>query len=89
MPRYIDADALIECIGEDVITNSRASIECKHMIIRLLSMERYSPTADVAPRAELAREIFEEIDKLHIHVSSAYDANRYAELKKKYTEEKK
>lgn len=40
-------------------------------------------------RSNVAREIFDEIDKLHIHVSSPYDANRYAELKKKYTEGKK
>ena len=38
-------------------------------------------------RREFARKIFEEIDKLHIHVSSPYDANRYAELKNKYTGE--
>ena len=37
--------------------------------------------------SEVAREIFAEIDALHIHTSSAYVWKRYAELKKKYESE--
>lgn len=50
-------------------------------------------TADVVPRAELAREIFEEIEKIGairkvIHQGEiVYDVtSEYAELKKKYTD---
>ena len=45
------------------------------------------PTADVAPRAEVAREIFEEMDKIMLpllhEVSQVYI---YVKLKKKYTQ---
>ena len=53
------------------------------------------PTADVAPKSEVAREIFEEIDKEYGENCGAYriDDLTYgqlwdflAELKKKYTE---
>ena len=37
--------------------------------------------------SEVAKEIFEEIEKLHLNFSSQYDAVMFAELKKKYTEE--
>ena len=40
-------------------------------------------------KAEVAREIFEEIEKLHLHITNDFDARRYEELKKKYTEGKK
>ena len=51
----------------------------------------FKPTADVVPRAELAREIFEEIDTLLCcHASGDIDDKRlyvmFDELKKKYTE---
>lgn len=49
---------------------------CKH----------FKPTADVAPKSEVAREIFAEIEKLHLHVTNEFDMRRYEELKKKYTE---
>lgn len=35
----------------------------------------------------IAREIFEEIEKLHLHITNEFDVRRYTELKKKYTEE--
>lgn len=34
-------------------------------------------------RLEVAREIFEEIEKLHLHITNEFDVRRYAELKKK------
>ncbi len=46
---------------------------CKH----------FKPTADVAPKSEVAREIFEEIDK-----TVFADMDFFKELKKKYTERK-
>ena len=36
-------------------------------------------------KAEVAREIFEEIEKLHLHITNEFDLRRYEELKKKYT----
>ena len=51
------------------------------------------PTADVAPRAEVAREIFEEIKKIGVVTQVIrsgkiiYDVTaEYAALQKKYTE---
>lgn len=49
------------------------------------------PTADVAPKSEVAREIFEEIDELLDFVGAMIGTkiiycSKYAELKKKYTE---
>lgn len=44
--------------------------------------------ADVAPWAEVAKEIFEEIEKLHLHITNEFDLRRYEALKKKYTEDK-
>ena len=50
-----------------------------------------TPVADVAPKAEIAREIFEEIEKI-ITIHKLYgdfcvDSKLYTELKKKYTGE--
>lgn len=42
----------------------------------------YKSAADVAPKSEVAREIFEEIDK-----TVFADMDFFKELKKKYTEE--
>ena len=53
------------------------------------------PTADVVPKSEVAREIFEEIEKNECHDISGKTtmymlfAEEFAELKKKYTEDKK
>lgn len=53
----------------------------------------YKPTTDVVPRAEVAREIFGEIDYVtKEHASGDIDDHwlyvRLDELKRKYTEEK-
>lgn len=40
-------------------------------------------------KAAVAREIFEEIEKLHLHITNDFDARRYEELKKKYADGKK
>ena len=51
----------------------------------------YKPTADVAPRAEVARKIFDEIHKIRsfgIYYNCAIiNLDRLAEIEKKYTGE--
>lgn len=37
-----------------------------------------------AGKQAAAEQIFEDIDKLHLHVSNEYEARAYAELKEKY-----
>ena len=37
-----------------------------------------------AGKQAAAEQIFEDIDKLHLHVSNEYEARAYEELKKKY-----
>ena len=61
MARYIDADALIDYIRQNVMTSSRDSAECKEFMIDHIGMEWFAPTADVIPRAEVEK-IFAEID---------------------------
>ena len=34
-----------------------------------------------------AEEIFEELERLHLHITNEFDLRRYNELKKKYTED--
>lgn len=93
MARYTDTDKLktdilmkykkhweVPCSSEDrliqnIVTDLRVLIE-------------KNTTADVVPRAEVAREIFGEIEKLHLHITNEFDLRRYEELKKKYTEDK-
>lgn len=55
-----------------------------------------APSADVAPRAEVAREIFEEIEKIGVARIVTFNGEilfdvtaEYDELKKKYTEDQK
>ena len=56
--------------------------------------ECYSPslglflTSDVAPRSEVAKEIFEEADKIFMETCLSLEAYKaWCELKKKYTED--
>ena len=77
MPRYTDIDKLIAEYDRVHIGPAGGA--------RKLMVE--APIADVAPRAEVAAEIFEEIEKLHLHITNEFDLRRYEELKKKYTEE--
>ena len=86
MPRYIDKDALLEFLKvnkyEEPSTDFQRGANANADLI--FGEIKYFHTADVAPRAEIAREIFEEIDIL-----GTYNPTLYAELKKKYTEEGK
>ena len=98
MARYIDADALrkneivrchcVPCIGSN--DNNYKDLD---------EVLNDCPTADVVPRAEVAREIFEEIEKTTFSFGYGVRADRtvahtrtvdddlLAELKKKYTED--
>ena len=88
MARYIDADALLKNI------NTNPAEALNERCAQILEAILYAPTADVAPRAEVAREIFEEIRKIGLVTrvirsgNIIYDVTaEYIELKKKYTEE--
>jgi hypothetical protein len=74
MARYIEREtACAEVDKGDLLVGNNAEF-AKEIINR-------TPTADVAQRAELAREIFAEIDK-----TIFADMDFFKELKKKYTE---
>lgn len=97
MPRYIDADALIEDIKRVYCTdcNSYNGVRCKACGTGdALDMVEDAPTADVVPRAEVVR-VIEQI-KTHIErgvplvgAQTEYKLGLwFADLKKKYTEER-
>ena len=91
MARYIDLDKLLKVLEDelkDKNPNDIAYLVFKLFIGRL-SQE---PTADVAPRAEVAREIFEEIDSIRDKTTAGNIMRlaffkQLAGLKRKYTEE--
>ena len=100
MARYIDADEVISQIESSTAETwgkglgrgwwSHA-VMLKDNIVRLIQR---TPTADVAPRAEVARGIFWEMDKLLLSITIdeeaeesfvGFDFDKYIALKKKYT----
>jgi hypothetical protein len=85
MAKYIDAEMFKQIVIDAGNKNNTPSLG--EFIANLVDI---FPAADVAPRAEVAREIFEELDKIMLpilhEVSQVYI---YAKLKKKYTEEEK
>lgn len=94
MARYIDADAL--SIYFDALIK-HAEMEglynMAHVYERCLQIVKDAPTADVAPRAELAREILQETRQavLSLVLANAMGENfdlekRFSEIEKKYTE---
>ena len=100
MARYIDADALYEKLYPlDLVDKRLYTINAKAVADAIAK----TPTADVVPKSEVAREIFEEIGKiLYKHTNIAmkeksvtcelaidYIGEDVAELKKKYTEGEK
>ena len=102
MARYIDADALIEKIDQEqtaLETNNSVLWEINRKYWKGLVMARAiideQPTASVAPRAEVAREIFEEIEKHLFVIAPIEEFDGWARiqladimrLKNKYTEE--
>ena len=76
MARYIDADALIENIKRVYCTdcNNYNEVRCRACgTDDAMAMIEDAPTADVAPRAEVARETFEEIRNiLNKHYYACY-----------------
>ena len=98
MARYIDADALITDIQETICIKCDIynGIKCKSCgIDDTLDFLETAATADVAPKTEVAREIFEELqhnmacnyDIFSLDVSSyEIKAEMFAKIKKKYTE---
>lgn len=60
----------------------------KNISKKQLAEEKAKATAEHEQyiKTEYAREIFEEIEKLHLHITNEFDVRRYTELKKKYTE---
>ena len=78
--RYIDADALKEqCykFKNDVSLSAMAFVQ---------GQINAAPTANVAPRAEVAREIFEEIDKRFEALLKFYPCNGEFEDAKKFVD---
>lgn len=90
MARYIDADALIEVLQgwrEDSAMYDGAGNPVDSILYDVIRHIEDAPTADVAPRAEVAREIFEELDKkIFHHVPDLHTFEIYTDLKKKYTQ---
>jgi len=100
MARYIDADKAhegIEAIQTSLESNDDREWRKNKPYYKGLAWARgvinETPTADVVPRAEVAREIFEEIEKYMMDsvdvTHTAYKTigtSTFAILKKKYTE---
>lgn len=91
MPRYIDAD--LEVPKYVTVWDCECSEFGKQTVMAVDDLH-YLPTADVAPRAEVAREIFEEIRDLIRFTMEPYSTTLYAKiefekleaLRKKYRE---
>ena len=90
MARYIDADELYKATQKRIAEANEARMAV--VDDEFLDLINDAFTEDVAPRAEVAREIFEEIDSLIYkwHSYSLYSTGELlydiAELKKKYTQ---
>ena len=92
MARYIDAEALVTRIIEDVITTTEEAEGNKDFFIDLINNPRFIPTADVAPKSEVASEIFMHVDCITRRYVNDRDYSMgemlydLDDLKKKYTE---
>lgn len=98
MARYIDADLLLETMREryDEICDTYGYYDLYTSgYDDAVDAVENAPTADVAPRAEVAREIFWEMDKLLLSITIdeeaeesfvGFDFDKYIALKKKYTQ---
>ena len=90
MARYIDADKVMEEIARIGGHNL-----CEWETIGVKALIDRQHTADVAPRAEVAREIFEEIERNVHKLETPYQIlhcipqHYITTLKKKYLEERK
>jgi hypothetical protein len=89
MARYIDAD--VEVSDYVTVWDCDCSEFGKQTVMAVDDL-KYLPTADVAPKSDVAREIFEEVRNSifqFIIGENCFDAvcGALAELKKKYTGE--
>ncbi len=91
MARYIDAEELYKETEKKI--KEANSYRMAVVDSEFLDLINDAETADVAPKSEVAREIFAEIDKIRLmekcfqRVNVFYDtASEYEKLKKKYTE---
>ena len=94
MARYIDADKYVEYLEKEICSKCIDEVcgACGLDSARWIAEE--FPTADVAPRAEVAKQIFEEINAIKKEYASGdIDGNelyiRLYQLEKKYTEGEK
>lgn len=89
MARYIDAEKLInKMFPIGLVDNGNYTINAKTVKVAI----DQTPTADVSPKSEVAREIFEGVDSLldlvcHMIGIEILSFPQYTELKKKYTED--
>lgn len=89
MARYIDADKVMEEIASTGGHNL-----CEWSTLGVKALIDRQPTADVAPRAEVAREIFEKIENHLFVIAPIEEFDGWARiqladimrLKKKYTQ---
>lgn len=105
MERYIDADKLIAHLKDEIEgcappfsgrANGKSIAYGTILGLTMaISFAETLPTADVAPKSEVARQIFKEIEKCRViggrHIFGGqimcYLKDDIDELKKKYTEE--
>ena len=85
MARYIDADALYKATQKRIAEANEARMAV--VDDEFLDLINDAFTEDVAPRAEIAREIFEKMDEIMLpllhEVSQVYI---YVKLKRNYTQ---
>lgn len=88
MARYIDADKYVEYLEKEICSKCIDEVcgACGLDSARWIA-EEFS-TEDVVPKSEVAREIFEEIERETKNHGITYAQRKIAELKKKYTEGK-
>ena len=93
MARYINEDEFIAWVKEKYCSdcNNDNGLRCRVCWLDdAIDLVEEAPPADVAPKSEVAREIFEEIEKVvnYALCVDITDWSAYTELKNKYTEEK-
>lgn len=93
MARYIDADELYKATQKRIAEANEARMAV--VDDEFLDLINDAFTEDVAPREEVAREIFWEMDKLLLSITIdeeaeesfvGFDFDKYIALKKKYTQ---
>ena len=97
MPRYIDADVLTKWLKVSIKSwsaDSNSNVPAMVIAYRgILHILKDITTADVVPKSEV--DLYrKQVDELEDELASTYDKlekakAEFAELKKKYTEEKK